>query len=32
MRDVYAQFPSDLDVVALFAEAMMNRTPWRLWG
>lgn len=31
MRDVYAQFPSDLDVVALFAEAMMNRTPWRLW-
>jgi len=31
MRDVYAQFPSDLDVAALFAEAMMNRTPWRLW-
>ena len=31
MRDVYAQFSSDLDVVALFAEAMMNRTPWRLW-
>ena len=31
MRDVYAQFPRDLDVVALFAEAMMNRTPWRLW-
>ena len=31
MRDVYAQFSSDLDVVALCAEAMMNRTPWRLW-
>jgi tetratricopeptide (TPR) repeat protein len=31
MRDVYTQFPSDLDVAALFAEAMMNRTPWRLW-
>ncbi|GIT43699.1 MAG: hypothetical protein Ct9H300mP11_16350 [Chloroflexota bacterium] len=30
MRGVYAQFPSDLDVAALFAEAMMNRTPWRL--
>ena len=31
MRDVYQQFPDDLDVVALFAEAMMTRTPWRLW-
>ena len=31
MRDVYAHFSSDLDVVALCAEAMMNRTPWRLW-
>jgi len=28
---VYAHFSSDLDVVALCAEAMMNRTPWRLW-
>ena len=31
MRDVYAQFPADLDVAALFAESMMDRTPWRLW-
>ena len=31
MREVYTQFPDDLDVAALFAEAMMNRTPWRLW-
>ena len=31
MRDVYARFPEDRDVAALFAEALMNRTPWRLW-
>jgi tetratricopeptide (TPR) repeat protein len=31
MRDVYAAFPDDLDVGALFAEAMINRTPWQLW-
>jgi tetratricopeptide (TPR) repeat protein len=31
MREVYAQFPTDLDVCVLFAEAMMNRTPWQLW-
>src|SRR5262249_2887899 len=31
MRGVYAAFPHDLDVCALFAEAMMNRTPWQLW-
>jgi hypothetical protein len=31
MRGVYAAFPNDLDVCALFAEAMMNRTPWQLW-
>ncbi|WP_243710769.1 hypothetical protein [Actinomadura sp. KC216] len=31
MRKVYARFPDDADVAALFAEAMMNRTPWRLW-
>ncbi|MCO5176252.1 MAG: tetratricopeptide repeat protein [Thermomicrobiales bacterium] len=31
MRAVYAAFPDDLDVVALFAEALINRTPWRLW-
>jgi tetratricopeptide (TPR) repeat protein len=31
MRDVYAAFPDDLDVSALFAEAMINRTPWQLW-
>lgn len=31
MRDVAHSFPDDLDVLALFAEALMNRTPWQLW-
>jgi tetratricopeptide (TPR) repeat protein len=31
MREVYAAFSDDWDVVALFAEAMLNRTPWQLW-
>jgi tetratricopeptide (TPR) repeat protein len=31
MREVYSAFPDDLDVSALFAEAMMDRTPWQLW-
>lgn len=31
MRVVYERFPHEPDVCALFAEAMMNRTPWQLW-
>jgi tetratricopeptide (TPR) repeat protein len=31
MRDVYGQYPDDPDVATLFAEALMNRTPWQLW-
>jgi tetratricopeptide (TPR) repeat protein len=31
MREVYRRFPDDLDVSALFAESMMNVTPWQLW-
>jgi len=31
MRPVYQSFPDDLDVTAIFAEALMNRTPWALW-
>jgi tetratricopeptide (TPR) repeat protein len=31
MRGVYQAFPDDLDVIALFAEAMIDRTPWKLW-
>ncbi|MCY6382876.1 tetratricopeptide repeat protein [Hoeflea prorocentri] len=31
MRLVHGSFPGDLDLSALFAEAIMNRTPWQLW-
>ncbi|MGZ4173648.1 MAG: tetratricopeptide repeat protein [Solirubrobacteraceae bacterium] len=31
MRDVHAHFPDDPDVAALFAEALIDRTPWALW-
>ena len=31
MREVYQKYPDDLDVAALFAEALMNLTPWALW-
>ncbi len=31
MRDVYSRFGDDLDVVALFAESLITRTPWLLW-
>ena len=31
MRLVYQTYPDDWDVAALFAEALMNRTPWQLW-
>ena len=31
MRTAYQRFPDDLDVVALFAEALMNVTPWQMW-
>ena len=31
MRAVYRDFSDDLDIAALFAEALMNRTPWQLW-
>jgi tetratricopeptide (TPR) repeat protein len=31
MRPVYEAHPNDLDVIAIFAEAGMNRTPWLLW-
>lgn len=32
MRHVYRRHGDDLDVAALFAEALMNRTPWELWN
>ncbi len=31
MRRVYREFGDDLDVAALFAESLLNRTPWQLW-
>ncbi len=32
MRAVYRSFPMHADVCALYAEALMNRTPWALWN
>jgi tetratricopeptide (TPR) repeat protein len=32
MRKVYRAYKDDPDVAALFAEAIMNRTPWQLWN
>ncbi len=31
MREVHRAHPQDNDVCTLFAEALMNRTPWALW-
>ena len=31
MREVYRDYGDDLDIATLFAEALMNRTPWQLW-
>jgi tetratricopeptide (TPR) repeat protein len=31
MRDVAAQYPTDADVQTLFAEALMDTTPWDYW-
>jgi tetratricopeptide (TPR) repeat protein len=31
MEKVYTGFPDDLDVATLFADALMNVTPWSLW-
>ncbi|HEY8379046.1 MAG TPA: hypothetical protein VIK91_21285, partial [Nannocystis sp.] len=31
MREVAARFPDDLDVQVLYAEALMDVNPWKLW-
>jgi tetratricopeptide (TPR) repeat protein len=31
MRDVVRRFPDDLDAATLFAEALMDLSPWRYW-
>jgi hypothetical protein len=30
-RQVYQKHPNDMDICTLFTEAIMNRTPWKLW-
>lgn len=32
MREVHRAYKGDLDVATLFADALMNRTPWQLWN
>jgi tetratricopeptide (TPR) repeat protein len=31
MRKVFAAFADDLEVRAVFAESIMNETPWKMW-
>jgi tetratricopeptide (TPR) repeat protein len=31
MRRAHQAHPDDLDLRAIFAEAILNRTPWRMW-
>ena len=31
MRKLFAAFPDDLDVRSVFAESIMNETPWQMW-
>ena len=31
MRKVFDAFPDDLEVRAVFAESIMNETPWQMW-
>lgn len=31
MGEVYGAYPDDLDVAALYADSLMNITPWALW-
>lgn len=31
MESVYKTFPEDLDVIALYVDALMNLAPWSLW-
>ena len=32
MRDAARRYPDDLDVQVMFAEALMNLHPWKLWN
>ncbi|MBX3103953.1 MAG: tetratricopeptide repeat protein [Cryobacterium sp.] len=31
MRKVYEKYPDDLEVATIYAESLMNLTPWKLW-
>jgi len=31
MRKVFEEYPDDLEVRAVFAESIMNETPWKMW-
>lgn len=31
MKEVYDQFGDDIDVAVLYADSIMNLTPWQLW-
>lgn len=31
MRKAYAKHSDDLDVATIFVEAILNRTPWKMW-
>lgn len=31
MQKVYDEYTDDIDVAALYADALMNLTPWKLW-
>src|SRR5258708_4305757 len=31
MRKVFSEFPDDLEVRAVLAEAIMDETPWKMW-
>ncbi|MEZ5931033.1 MAG: hypothetical protein R3F54_03630 [Alphaproteobacteria bacterium] len=31
MKAAHEAFPDDLDLRAIYAEAIMNRTPWQMW-
>lgn len=32
MRAIAAKYPNDLDVQTMYAEALMNTNPWKLWN
>jgi len=31
MKQVYSSFPDDLEVATVYAESILNQTPWKMW-